>query len=183
MRLLVASLVAGLLWLSLPGAGVSAAPRYKVLGTDPSGDAPPALDLTALLVGRTGQRLEVRIAVEDMLPVVGGYESIPAIAWIFDAGDRTFAVEAYIELGQPRFLLFEYADGEFHDLGEAEGTYDWTDGYVAWFVPLETIHGGRGTVISGADEFTGRDANSHIHYELGDYEPDVLATTKSYRMP
>jgi hypothetical protein len=54
---------------------------------------------------------------------------------------------------------------------------------VAWLVPLEMITARRGTVISGADEFEGRDADSHIHYELGDYQPDVLGTTKSYRLP
>lgn len=168
--------------LSLMGPA-SGAPKYKVLGTDPENDAPPALDLTSLTVGRVRKTLEIRIGIANMLPVVGGYESLPAILWAFDAGPRTFAVEAYIEGGQPQFLLVELLDGEVLFLEDPEGTYDWTDGYVAVFVPLKGIGARRGTVVSGAEDFEGEDANSHIHLVVAEHDFDLMGTTKPYRVP
>lgn len=177
---IVGALLASLLLVATPASGQ---PRYKELGTDPALDAPPALDLTSLSVARDGEILDIRIAVENMLPVVGGYESLPGVWWVFDAGPRTFGAEAYIEAAAPQFLLFELVDGEPISTTAIEGTYEWTDGFISMHVPLTAIGAITGTRISGADDDEGSDADSHVHLFVTDEDFDVLATTKSYRVP
>ncbi len=184
-----ARLLAVLAVAALVAAPASADPAMKELGTDPANDAPPALDLTYLQVGRndvlladgkTLKALEIRLGVFGMLPVVGGYDSLPGIQWAFDVKGRTFVAEAYVSAGQPQFVLFELTGDTFQDLGELAGTYDWNDGYISMFVPLKTIKAKRGTVISGHGEEN--DADAHVH-GAGTYYADYLTTTEDYIVP
>ncbi len=184
-----ARITAALAVAALLAAPATADPAMKELGTDPANDAPPALDLTYLQVGRndvlladgkTSKALEIRMGIFGMLPVVGGYESLPGIQWAFDVKKRTFVAEAYIQNAAPQFALFELTGDTFKDLGSLTGTYDWNDGYISIFVPLKTIKAKRGTLISGHGEEN--DADAHVH-GVGTTYADYLTTTEDYIVP
>ncbi len=184
----VARLVTALAVVATMAAPSSADPAMKELGTDPANDAPPALDLTYLQVGKSEvlvdgkarPALEIHIGVFGMLPVVGGYESLPGIQWSFDVKGRTFVAEAYISAAQPNFVLFELTGDTFRDLGELAGTYDWQDGYISMLVPLKTIKAKKGTLISGHGD--DNDADAHVH-GVGTYYADYLTTTEDFVVP
>jgi len=175
--------LAAVLLLALPPTGAGAAKRLKTLGTDPAGDAPPALDITYLKAGRRGPDLQIRFGVENMIPPGGGYPDLPGIEWIFDARGRTFVAEAVATRGDPLFFLFELVDGTAHQLESPTGTYDWTDGYIDMFVPLKTIGAKKGTRISGTDEPETADVDSHVHLFVTTYYADTMTTEKDFTVP
>lgn len=155
--------------------------KMKRLGEDPVGDAPAGLDLTYVEAGKNGPNLEIRIGVEGMTPGTGGYPLLPGIEWLFTTGKRSFLAEAYVDAGQPGFLLFEILEDSYKQIAEIEGTYEWTDGYISLLVPLKDIDAKRGTKIRAALEEG--DADSHVHLgSLTEY-PDYLTTTKAFVVP
>lgn len=171
----------------------------KTMGTDPSGDGVPGLDITSLQVGRRGPNLEVRIGLE-MLPQAAGYPELPGIEWVFDVEPppsrckgiclaearptRTFIAEAVKTTGGSAFYLFELKrDGSFEQLGQPQGTYDAADGYTSIFVPLETIGAGKGSVIKGTDGLEHGDVDAHVHVGPQTHYPDGMETDKSYVVP
>lgn len=152
----------------------------KTLGTDPSGDGQPGLDVTYLQVGRTGTDLEVRIGLE-MLPQLAGFPELPGIEWVFDANGRTFVAEAVKTADGQAFYLFELnEDGSFQQLAQPEGTYDAADGYASILVPLETIGARKGTVIKGTDGLEHGDVDAHVHVGPQTHYPDGMETDKTY---
>ena len=164
-----------------PGAGARE-PKMKVLGTDPTMDAPPALDLVSLSTGRTGSNLDIRIGIDGMFPTVRGYDLLPGIEWAFETdGGRHFIAEAYLMATEPQFLLFESTNGSYEQIADLTGTYEPSDGYISMLVPLKSIGAKSGTVVAGDQEFDGHDANSHLD------DPEVfideLDTDKSFRIP
>lgn len=161
----------------------SAKPKVKVLGTDPADDAPPALDVTSLAVGRMQNHLLIRIEVNRMLPVIGGYPDLPGIEWIFSSGKRTFLAEAYIATRTPRFLLFEVLDDGYEQLEELAGNYSATTGYIEMHVPLELIGAARGSKIAGVAGASGGDVDSHVHIGPITHYADSMTTTKSFVVP
>ncbi len=175
----------------IPAAPAGAQGRMQRLGEDPSGDGPPALDVTYLDVKKGGilthdgafPALEIRIGVAGMLPEIGGYPEAPGIEWVFDVGKRTFVAEAVG--GRPvRFFLFELIDGKVHQLENPAGTYDADDGFIRMVVALKWIGAKRGTRISGADDTEGGgDVDAHIHYASGTYYADTMTTTKDFVVP
>jgi hypothetical protein len=177
-KVVIAFMVSVLITIA-PG---SRAGKVKTLGTDPTGDAPPALDLTYVKVGRAKSDLEVRIGVNQMLPVSGGYPAVPGIEWIFQVGSRIFLAEAVANVGDPDFYLFEIKGDSFEQLDNPEGTYDPADGFIAIFVPLKQIGARSGSHIIGATE-SGPDADSHVHLGPQTYYSDTLTTTKHYVVP
>ncbi|MGH2820406.1 MAG: hypothetical protein ACRDJ5_07115 [Actinomycetota bacterium] len=182
--LAAATLLAGSL-ASPAGAGS----RFKTLGTDPSGDGPPALDVTYLKVGPGGvltadgrkEGLEIRIGIDKMLPEMGGFPDLPGIEWVFEVNKRVFIAEA-VAGRTPRFFLFELIDGEFNQLESPAGTYDAADGFVRIAVPLEWIGAEPGDVIKGTTYEGGSegDVDAHIHVGPQTHFPDWMKTTKSY---
>ncbi|MGH2729868.1 MAG: hypothetical protein ACRDJI_04585 [Actinomycetota bacterium] len=176
--LTAAALLAGSL-ASPAGAG----PKLKTLGTDPAGDAPPALDITYLQVGRTGDDLVIRIGISGMLPQTGGYPTLPGIEWVFDVGSRTFIAEAVAGTSRPAFYLFEMKDDAFEQLESPEGTYDSADGYASILVPLETIGATSGTKISGTGPKGTDDVDAHVHLGPQTYYADAMASSKDYVVP
>ncbi|MDQ3646147.1 MAG: hypothetical protein M3345_04340 [Actinomycetota bacterium] len=188
MKLLRVVLIGSLLAMGATAAGPATAgkaPKMKVLGTDPSSDGPPALDVTSLAVGRVGDDLEIRIGVAGMLPAIGGYPEIPGIEWIFDVGSKTFLAEAYVSsTGERfRFLLFEVFDDGYKQLDPLEGTYDSADGYISLKVPLEAIGARKGTKISGTGPPGTPDVDAHLHIGTVTLYPDTMATTKDFVVP
>jgi hypothetical protein len=177
-RLLAAALIAGCL-ATPAGAG----PKLKTLGTDPAGDAAPALDITYLQVGRTGDDLEIRIGISGMLPQTGGYPELPGIEWIFDVGSRTFIAEAVAGTSSPAFYLFEMKDDSFTQLESPTGTYDHANGYASILVPLETIGASKGSRISGTGPKGTNDVDAHVHLGPQTYYADEMASTKDYVVP
>lgn len=171
--------------LGLPVPGADAGKRrLKTLGTDPAGDAPAALDITHLKAGRKGTDLQIRFGVENMIPPGGGYPELPGIEWVFDVKGRTFVAEAVATESDPLFFLFELVDGTAHQLESPTGTYEWTDGYIDMFVPLETIGAKKKTRISGTDETeSGADVDSHVHLLVTTYYADTMATDKDFTVP
>lgn len=162
---------------ALPASGAS---KMKRVGEDPAGDGYPALDLTYVEVGRTGADLEIRLGVDGMLPVIGGYPAIPGIEWLFESKGRVFLAEAYVEDATPAFLLFEKVNDSYSVVGDIEGTYDSADGYISMLVPLKTIGAKPGTKIKGHGE---NDADAHLHIGPQTIYPDTLTTTKSFTVP
>ena len=145
-------------------APASAAPKLTRLGTDPAGDGPPALDVTYLDVGGHSGTLEIRIGVDGMLPVLGGYPELPGIEWIFDVGGRTFLAEAAIVSGEGTYFLFELnKDGTFQQLDSPEGTYDSADGFISIHVPYSDIGARKGMKISGTGPKGTEDVDAHVH--------------------
>ena len=167
----------------------SAVPAYagkgglKTLGTDPSGDGLPGLDVTYLQVGRNGADLEVRIGLA-MLPQLAGFPDLPGIEWVFDVKGRTFVAEAVKTANGADFYLFELADdGSFQQLAQPEGTYEGSDGYTSILVPLKTIGARRGTLIKGTDGLENGDVDAHVHVGPQTYYPDGMETDKGYVVP
>lgn len=172
----ILALVVAAVLLAPPAAAES---KMKRLGEDPAFDAPPALDITYLDVGRNRKDLEIRIGINGMLPGTGGYPELPGIEWYFTTGKRTFLAEAVASGTSGWFLLFEEKDGAFERMEDVEGTYEWTDGYISVLVPLKQIGARRGTKVRGAAE---DDVDSHIHH-AGTTYTDVMTSSGAYRIP
>lgn len=158
-------------------------PGFKRLGTDPAGDGHPALDVTFLDVGVTGKNLEIRIGLDKMLPVTGGYPDLPGVEWTFDVKDRTFLAEAVASARGPDFYLFELKGSSFTQLEKPTGTYDPADGYASVLVPLKTIEATRGTKIVGTKWLENGDVDAHVHLLATTYYPDGMQTKKSFIVP
>jgi hypothetical protein len=155
----------------------------KTLGTDPSGDGIPGLDVTYLKVGRTGDALEIRIGL-DMLPQLGGYPDLPGIEWIFEANGRRFLAEAVKTADGEAFYLFELReDGGYEQLDAPTGTYVAADGYASVIVPLKAIGAKKGTVVKGADGLEHGDVDAHVHIGPQTHYPDGMETDKTYVVP
>ena len=157
----------------------------KTLGTDPAGDAPPALDITYLKVGRLRADLYLEIGIDKMIPPFGGYPSLPGIEWVFDVNGRTFVAEAVADR-TPQFFFFELQDdGSFRQLENLEGGYAWTNGYIHMLVPLKSIGAKTGTVISGTDDTEGGgDVDAHVHAgPTTTHYADVMTTTRDFLVP
>lgn len=158
-------------------------PGFKRLGTDPAGDGHPALDVTFLDVGVTGKNLEIRIGLDKMLPVTGGYPDLPGVEWTFDVKDRTFLAEAVASARGPDFYLFELKGSSFTQLEKPTGTYNPADGYASVLVPLKTIEATRGTKIVGTKGLENGDVDAHVHLLATTYYPDGMQTKKSFIVP
>lgn len=168
--------------LGLLTAGpASGATKMKVLGEDPTGDAPPALDLTYVAAGRAGPDLEIHIGVDGMFPVAGGYPLLPGIQWSFVVKKRTFIAEAYVDGRRAHFLLFEDLGDSYKQLDPIEGTYDSADGFIRMLVPLKAIGARKGTKIRGRPG--GADADAHLHIGPYTHYADTLETTKAFVVP
>ena len=189
MRKLRVSIAAALL-LSCLAAPSSAGGKATRLGSDPAGDAPPALDITFLDVTKTKDNLEIRIGVDGMLPVFGGYPEGPGIEWIFTTGKRSFIAEV-VAGRTPKFFFFELFDDSYEQLQGMTGTFDPNDGFIRMLVPLKLIGAKKGTVITGykaplamVQKGKGNDVDAHMHTAPGQTEYfDHLTTTKAYRIP
>ena len=168
----------------------------KTLGTDPSGDGQPGLDVTYLQVGQTGKDLEVRIGLE-MLPQLAGYPDLPGIEWVFDVQPpmprckgtcltvvptpRTFIAEAVKTADGSAYYLFELKpDGSFEQLAQPAGTYEAADGYASILVPLKLIGATKGATIKGTDGLEHGDVDAHVHVGTQTHYPDGMETDKSY---
>jgi hypothetical protein len=170
----------------------------KTLGTDPSGDGHPGLDVTYLQVGQTGKDLEIRIGLE-MLPALAGYPDLPGIEWVFDVwpkapkcppkalcadvvpNPRTFIAEAVKTADGSAYYLFELnPDGSFEQLAQPAGTYEAADGYASILVPLELIGANKGATIRGTDGLEHGDVDAHVHVGTQTHYPDGMETDKSY---
>lgn len=168
----------------------------KTLGTDPSGDGQPGLDVTYLQVGQTGKDLEVRIGLE-MLPQLAGYPDLPGIEWVFDVQPpmprckgtclavvptpRTFVAEAVKTADGSAYYLFELKpDGSFEQISQPDGTYDAADGYASILVPLKDIGATKGATIKGTDGLEHGDVDAHVHIGTVTHYPDGMETDKSY---
>jgi hypothetical protein len=180
-KLSVLSLLALLVMTALPAG--AAGPALKTLGTDPAGDGHPALDVTFLQVGKNGKNLEIRIGLDGMLPVTGGYPDLPGVEWTFDVKDRTFLAEAVATAAGPDFYLFELKGEAFTQLESPTGTYDPADGYASVLVPLKTIGAKSGVRISGTKGLEHGDVDAHVHLVAETYYPDGMQTKKSYVLP
>jgi hypothetical protein len=189
----VASVVAALALLSGAITPAEAGPRFKTLGTDPAGDAPPALDLTYLKVGQAALKtdeglkraFEIRIGVEGMLPELGGYPDVPGIEWVFKIADRVFIAEG-VAGRTPRFFLFEMTPDGFEQLESPFGTYDWEDGFIRIVVPLELVGARRGSVVTGevVDELgADGDVDAHLHIGPETYYADAFKTSGRFVIP
>lgn len=166
------------------GAPAGAGARTTRLGDDPAGDAPPALDIRYLDVGRMGKSIEIRIGVDGMLPVLGGYPTLPGIEWVFQAGERVFVAEAVANVEGPHFYLFEVIGPSFRQLEDLHGTYNPADGYIAMHVPLKSVGARKGMVLTGVtlDDSADGDVDAHVHAGTT-YYADFLKTTASYTIP
>lgn len=160
------------------------------LGTDPAGDGPPALDVTYLDVTTAKKSLEIRIGVEGMFPVLGGYPEGPGIEWIFTVGKRSFIAEA-VASRTPKFFFFELKGHSYEQLQGITGTYDPADGFIRMLVPLKLIGAKAGSVVEGFHEpleminkENGTDVDAHVHNPAGGTEYlDDMKTTKNYVVP
>lgn len=178
--------LAALAGLALPSAAGGKASR---LGTDPAGDGPPALDVTFLDVTSTKDALEIRIGVDKMFPVVGGYPEGPGIEWIFTTGKRSFIAEA-VASRVPKFFFFELKGHSYEQLQGITGTYDAADGFIRMLVPLDLIGAKKGSKITGfheplemIDKTNGTDVDVHVHVpEAGTEYLDDMKTNKSYKV-
>ncbi len=178
LRLFAVSLLA--LSLALPAA---AGPRTTRLGNDPENDAPPALDVTYLEVGRAGKNLEIRIGVANMIPPGGGYPLLPGIEWVFDVKGQTFIAEGVATTGTPRFYLFKEKGDSYEQLESPHGTYNYQDGFISMHVPLKTLGATSGTVVSGTGKTGTPDVDSHVHIGPVTHYSDTMATTRDYVVP
>jgi hypothetical protein len=183
-KIFACSLLLALVTSVVPAASVGAETKMTVLGEDPAGDGPPALDVTYLAVGKAGKALEIHIGVDGMLPAIGGYPQLPGIQWAFDIKSRTFVAEAYVDNQNPRFLLFELDEnGGFTQLGELEGTYDSADGFIRMLVPLKDVGAKKGTKVSGMGPKGTEDVDAHIHVGPVTEITDAFATERDYKIP
>jgi hypothetical protein len=172
--------------VALPAVAAQKAAR---LGTDPVGDGPPALDITFLDVTRTKDSLEIRIGIDKMVPVFGGYPEGPGIEWLFSVGKRSFIAEA-VAARTPQFYFFELKGDSYEQLQGITGTYDPADGFIRMLVPLDLIGAKKGSVVSGfheplelIDKVNGTDVDAHMHYPGGTEYLDDMKTTKKYVVP
>jgi hypothetical protein len=161
----------------MPGA--SGAPKLVTLGTDATGDAPPSLDLTYLKVGRSGANLEIRLGIEGIVPELEGAD-LAGVEWIFKSRNKTYLAEAYSEMGEPGFLLFQVTRSSFKEIATLKGTYDHVDGFARILVPLKKIGASRGTKIAGVGE---ADVDSHVHALVTTHYSDTMKTTRAYVIP
>lgn len=167
-----------------------AAGKVVRLGTDPAGDGPPALDVTFLDVTTVKDSLEIRIGIDKMVPVFGGYPEGPGIEWIFSVGKRSFIAEA-VAARNPRFFFFELKGDSYEQLQGMTGTYNPADGFIRMVLPFDLIGAKRGSKITGyhedlpmIDKTNGADVDSHLHTTPGSTEYlDDMKTTKSYVIP
>ena len=187
-RLSVAALSLVLaLSMALPSG---AAPKVARLGTDPAGDGPPALDITFLDVTTVKDSLEIRIGIDKMVPVFGGYPEGPGIEWIFSVGKRSFIAEA-VAARTPKFFFFELKGHSYTQLQGITGTYSPDDGFIRMLLPLELIGAKRGSQVTGFHEdlpmiskTNGTDVDAHVHTTPGRTEYlDDMKTSKSYVIP
>jgi hypothetical protein len=183
MRKLAAAFAALMVAFPLAVAGAEPAERMVRLGTDPAGDGQPALDVTFLDVGKQGKNLEIRIGIDKMLPVVGGYPAAPGIEWVFDVKGRRFIAEVVAGARVPEFYLFELKGDSFTQLPSPEGTYDAADGYASVLVPLKSVGAKSGVKISGADDLEHGDVDAHVHAGRETIYPDGMQTKKAYVIP
>ena len=182
----LAALLAASVVAALPAPGATAAPKLKVLGTDPALDGPPSMDLTSIAVARMGKALQIRLDLELMTPPWGSaIPLLPGVQWAFDVKGRTFVAEAYTDpTSNPGFLLFEVLDhGGFKQLATIDGSYDWQDGFVDLFVPLKLIGAKKGTRISGTGKKGTEDVDFHIHLGPHTEYADKMSTTKDFVVP
>ena len=184
-KTLVCALAAALALTVVAPSG--AARKVVRLGSDPAGDAPPSVDITFLDVTRSEDDLEIRIGIDKMIPVTGGYGEGP-VEWVFMAGKRTFIAEA-LSGRTPRFFLFEVMGDTYEQLTAPTGTYSADDGFARILVPLETIGAKTGTKIVGfqdaipaIDKPGGQDVDSHVH-TVGTQYLDTFKTTRGYLVP
>ncbi|HEV2754297.1 MAG TPA: hypothetical protein VG318_00780 [Actinomycetota bacterium] len=181
-KTLVSLALCGLLAASAAPA-TAAKSGLKTLGTDPSGDGIPGLDVTYLKVGRNADALEIRIGLE-MLPQLGGYPDLPGIEWIFDVNGKTFLAEAVKTADGSDYYLFELSDdGSFRQLTSPTGTYEAADGYASILVPLKDIGAKKGTVVKGADGQEHGDVDAHVHVGTVTHYPDGMETDKTFVVP
>lgn len=160
------------------------------LGTDPSGDGPPAADITFLDVTTTKGSLEIRIGIENMVPVFGGAPEGPGIEWLFTVGKRSFIAEAKASR-VPKFFFFELKGHSYEQLQGITGTYDPADGFIRMLLPLELIGAKRGSKITGfhkdlamISKTNGTDVDAHVHTTPGNTTYlDDLKTSKTYVVP
>lgn len=186
----IGSLLISCLFLVIMAIPSPAGQKASRLGTDPSGDGPPALDITFLDVTKTKDNLEIRIGIDGMLPVFGGYPEGPGIEWLFTTGKRSFIAEV-VAGRNPRFFFFELFEDSYQQVQGMTGTYDPSDGFIRMLVPLKLIGAKKGTVISGykaplemIQKGKGNDVDAHMHTAPGQTEYfDQLTTTKTYRIP
>lgn len=181
MKTKIIALLAALALFSLLVFPAGAAGKMKLMGTDPAFDAPPALDITYLEVGRQGPDLNIHIGINGMLPGIGGYPVLPGIQWAFVTGGRTFVAEAFVDRASPAFILFEVDGDAFTQLANIEGTYDFADGFIGLQVPLKLIDAKKGSRIKGITDAP--DVDAHVHFGVTDYIADTLDTTKTYVVP
>lgn len=187
MRRITALLLGGA--LAIVGSSPAHA-KVSRLGADPSGDGPPALDITYLDVGRDKDSLEIRVGVEGMFPAVGGYPEGPGIEWIFTVGKRSFIAEA-VASRTPKFFFFELKGHSYEQLQGITGTYDAADGFIRMLVPLELIGAKAGSVVKGfhdpldmINKTNGTDVDAHIHNPAGGTEYiDDMKTKKNFVVP
>ena len=189
MRRLSIAAVAALLSLAvaLPSG---AAPKVARLGTDPTGDAPPAVDITFLDVTTVKDSLEIRIGIDGMIPVFGGFPEGPGIEWIFSVGKRSFIAEAKAAR-VPKFYFFELKGHSYEQLQGITGTYDPADGFIRMLLPLDLIGAKRGSQVAGfhkdlpmISKTNGTDVDAHVHTTPGRTEYiDDMKTSKTYVIP
>jgi hypothetical protein len=168
----------------------SAGGKASRLGTDPSGDAPPAVDIIYLDVTTQKKSLDIRIGINGMFPVIGGYPEGPGIEWIFTVGKRTFIAEA-VASRTPKFFFFELKGHSFEQLQGISGTYDSGDGFIRMLVPLKLIGAKSGSVIKGfhkplemISKNNGTDVDAHVHRPTGGTEYlDDMKTKKDFVVP
>jgi hypothetical protein len=165
-------------------APATAGPKLSKLGSDPAGDAPPALDITYLEVGKAGANLDIRIGVANMIPPGGGYPALPGIEWTFEVGGKTFIAEGVATPdGSGDYYLFEKKGDSYAQLDAPTGTYNWADGFIKILVPLKDVGAKSGSVISGVGKKGTEDVDAHVHLGATDYYADAMATTKDYVVP
>ena len=185
MRQPVAVLIALVLLGSVAAPGHTKV-ATKTLGTDPAGDGVPALDVTYLEVGRLGTDLSIEIGVDNMLPPDGGLHQVAGIEWAFGAKGRTFIAEAFVDVGEPDFFLFEILhDGSHVQLDSPKGEYTWSNGYINILVPLKSLGAKSGTVITHADHSeSGSDVAAYLHPAgVTTYYTDTMKTTRDFIVP
>ena len=164
--------------------GVAAKGRIFVLGKDVKGDAPAGLDLSYVGVGRWGDGLGILIGVEGMSRLTGGYDALQRVSWAFDADDRSFRVDAYMQATQQRFVLHERVGSTYRQLEGVRGHYNFDGQFIGILIPFRLLGAKKGTEISGAAAWEGEDAISRIHAaERYSRVFDVLATKKTFVIP
>ena len=172
---IVAIALSGLLVAPAPaGADVP----LTVLGTDPSLDAPPGSDLTALAAGVHGSDLHIQFTFANSIPVAGTYGPPAGLEWLFKVRGKTYLAEAFPETPNATefsFVLFEINGDAFKQVALLEGEWDTIGGVVDIFVPLKTIGAKKGTSITGAGK---DDVDLHVHGLVTTLYTDTLTTTK-----